>query len=363
MFAAFIILPLCLLRSLKALAPASLVAVGCVAFASFTIVYRGIETIANEGYAEGCCELQTEGAPWADRFEDEDGFDCDAVEDDFATECGCCHDNSLGDERVNAFGRGTDFLAPIGIVVFALNNTIQCPSVFAEIKDPLQDKEGGVPLLQGEEDKEGSKKRREGLMRESIFIAMTIIASFYVVVGAFGYFQFGEDVKSNVLVSYGQNDNFVNVARLCIACLVSTSYPVLQFVGRSMIHDITSPMEKKGSVMPLWKHIGLTLLWVGGTVILSITLDDLGVVVDFIGSTAGVLAMFICPGFLLMVPNGPYAEEPSPEGTILQEKKYELNQCLCVCASPLYEPKTESCAPTTFFVVFNSYLPHTPSRH
>ncbi len=28
----------------------------------------------------------------------------------------------------------------------------------------------------------------------------------------------------------------------------------------------------------------------------SITLEDLGVVLDFIGSTAGVLAMFICPG-------------------------------------------------------------------
>jgi amino acid permease len=330
----FVIYPLCLLRSLKALAPASAVAVFCVSFASLAIVVRGVQTLINSGIAEGCCELQDKSA-WIEEF----GWNCEDVENNISS-CGCCHDNAVGDERIAAFGVGIDFLRPIGIVVFALLTHIQTPSLYAELKDPgldakphvspsclgsipgapLNDSSGTtchVPLLNDKISVEEEQYtisscdlRRELLMRQVIFIAMSAVATFYVTVGSFGYFQFGEDVKSNVLNSYGSDDNFINVARVCICCLVSLTYPVLQVVARSMMHELTSSgkaNEKGGNMeMPLWKHVLLTTCYVSLTIVLGIEIEDLGIVIGALGSIAGVLAMFLFPGFLLVAPNGPY---------------------------------------------------------
>lgn len=322
MFACFLIFPLCCLRSLKALAPASVIAVFCVAFASLAIVIRGIQTISTDGLAEGCCDLVDYK---------EEGFDCDAVIDT-KTECGCCHDANESGDRVRAFGSGVDYVSPIGIVVFALLSHIQAPSVFAELKDPQTGARAGdetnVPLLQlpdgstPADDLQQSKLRREELMTKVVIHSMAVVVVFYVVVGGFGYFQFGRDVESNVLSSYGSNDNYINVARICICCLVSLSYPILHFVARSMIHDLTSPADQQGAEMSNAKHFGLTIIYVALTIVLAIQLTDLGIVVDFIGSTAGVLAMFVLPGLILMVPNGPYSTGPKshPDSYFPEEK-------------------------------------------
>jgi amino acid permease len=329
MFACFLVFPLCCLHSLKALAPASAFAVFCVAFASLAIVIRGIDTISNDGLAEGCCDLV-----------DYVGVDtdCDAVIEN-QIECGCCHDKNESGQRVRAFGSGTDFTSPIGIVVFALLSHIQAPSVFAELKDPQTRARAGdetnVPILQLpphgssipadnhlEQEQEQGKLRREELMTKVIIHAMAVVVVFYLVVGGFGYFQFGRDVESNVLSSYGSDDNYINVARICICCLVSLSYPVLHFVARSMINDLTSPADQRGKEMSNAKHFGLTVIYVALTIVLAIELEDLGVVVDFIGSTAGVLAMFVLPGFILIVPNGPYSTGPKshPDSYFPEEK-------------------------------------------
>jgi hypothetical protein len=60
--------------------------------------------------------------------------------------------------------------------------------------------------------------------------------------------------------------------------------------------------------MSLAKHVLLTFLWVGSSIAIAIEIDDLGVVVDFVGSTSGVIGMFVFPGYILMAPNGPYSE-------------------------------------------------------
>jgi hypothetical protein len=53
-----------------------------------------------------------------------------------------------------------------------------------------------------------------------IYCSMTLIVTFYVTVGFFGYLQFGMDIQGNVLNSFGITDNLINVARVCICCLV-----------------------------------------------------------------------------------------------------------------------------------------------
>ena len=117
---------------------------------------------------------------------------------------------------------------------------------------------------------EQSKLRREAVMHKIIHNAMAFVVLFYVT---------------------------------CMCCLVSVSYPILQFVARSMIHDLTSSKDDHGSEMSNVKHFGLTICYVSLTIVLSINITDLGIVIDFIGSTAGILAAFILPGYILMVPN------------------------------------------------------------
>jgi hypothetical protein len=90
-----------------------------------------------------------------------------------------------------------------------------------------------------------------------------------------------------------------------------------------MIHGLTASKEELagGSEMSNRKHYGLTAVYVSLTIVLAINLTDLGIVVDFIGSTAGVLAAFILPGFILMVPNGPYSAAPCHTDSHLPDER------------------------------------------
>ena len=279
------IFPLCCVRSLKSLAPGSLCGIVCVVITTCIMIYKSIHVIMTKGV-----------------FGEEEG------------ECG--DDYSMNERRI---------IAPVGLIVFAFSNHVQTPSLFAELKDPhsherreflLQHENADVievgALLQHENadaiEVGAVKSRRRAAMKNVVYIATSVVATLYVAIGVSGYLVFGKCVdKSNVLNSFANDDNPIVVARICMCCLLSVSFPVVLLVARSMIHSLTSPAEEQGSEMSAFKHVGITIFFVASTSITAIFVEEVAVAVSFIGSTGGILSMFALPAYLIMVPNGPYA--------------------------------------------------------
>jgi len=267
---------------------------------------------------------------------------CDDLMNHIAS-CGCCRDAE--EPVVSAFGSGMNFVTPVGIIIFALMSHIQAPAIFAELEDPASDsvdediaeyflvtspRSSFIGSSFDGHEAERSKQRREESFRSIICVATSVVAFFYAAVGIFGYIQFGAGVQSNILNSYGETDDtMIIIARLCICCLVSLSYPILQLVSRSMIYDlvdIVMPSRPSGAPkissvdMPLWTHLVLTTMFVGSTIALALQFDDLGAVLSLIGATAGVLAMFMVPGYLLVAPGGPYSVKEAAGGTYIKKR-------------------------------------------
>jgi amino acid permease len=276
------IFPLCFVRSLKSLAPASLCGIVCAVIMTCIMIYKSIAVIMSSKGVFGECNL-----------------------------------DSMSDTP--------NPVAPVGLIVFAFANHVSTPSLFAELKDPhshehreflLQHENADVievgALLQYENvdviEVGAGKSRRKAAMKNVVYVATLVVATLYVAIGVSGYLVFGICVdKSNVLNSFDEDDGLIVVAKICMCCLLSVSFPIVQLVAKSMIHSLTSPAEELGMEMSAFKHVGITIFFVASTSIMANFVEELAVAVSFIGATGGILSMFALPAYLIMVQNGPYA--------------------------------------------------------
>ena len=60
----------------------------------------------------------------------------------------------------------------------------------------------------------------------------------YGAIGTFGYLQFGDEIKSNIISNYKHGSASIDIARIGIAITAIVSYPVNLFPARSAILDI-----------------------------------------------------------------------------------------------------------------------------
>ena len=76
------------------------------------------------------------------------------------------------------------------------------------------------------------KKRTIGQFARVITGALIIATVTYVMTGIYGSLTFGDQVCSDVLLSYDAGNVTVTIARVMILCNMLTSYPILHFCGR-----------------------------------------------------------------------------------------------------------------------------------
>ncbi|KAL3697453.1 hypothetical protein R1sor_011529 [Riccia sorocarpa] len=220
------------------------------------------------------------------------------------------------------------------IVVFAFHCHIQVVPVFAELAPNPRPFFGGGrgelkdPLLEAEavtRSQPGRRSERVKRMDAVILVSMTICFVGYCLVGEFGYLIFPE-VESDVLKSFGNSNPFMVFARYGMAVVAMVCYPPHSHPARSILDDAWKAVVNAPADVFSWtRHIVITMFFFLATLGVALAVTDLGTVFSLVGSTGGVLVVFIIPGVLLIrgiysPPSGDTAQSDEEEGGLLRRR-------------------------------------------
>ncbi|XP_057569601.1 putative sodium-coupled neutral amino acid transporter 8 [Hippopotamus amphibius kiboko] len=128
----------------------------------------------------------------------------------------------------------------------------------------------------------------------------------YSLTGVYGFLTFGTDVSADILMSYPGNDGVIIVARVLFAVSIVTVYPIVLFLGRSVMQDFwrrgcrwaRGPQALAEPSGP-WVRMPLTALWVTVTLAMALFLPDLSEIIGLIGGVSSFF-IFIFPGLCLI---------------------------------------------------------------
>lgn len=156
--------------------------------------------------------------------------------------------------------------------------------------------------------------------RMNIVIGTSIgsAALIYEIIAVFGYLTFGSKVGANIIAMYPSTSLFIAVGQLAIAILVMFSYPLqvhpcrncldkvfhaghVQYKrvpaaeGETEEEEIVDEHGGSPDMSPL-KHTLLTVAIITSGFIIAYFVDDLQMVLSFVGSTGSTTISFILPG-------------------------------------------------------------------
>lgn len=161
------------------------------------------------------------------------------------------------------------------------------------------------------------------LERTSIvtFTSVLSCAFVYLFVGLVGYFSFGAHVGNNVMAMYPDKGLFVGLGKLCVVLLAITSYPMQLYPSRASLLSLSRSWSYKptirtnedgtevvpllpeeshsvvDSMSSLWFY-GVTLAEILSGVLIALLIDDLSIVLGFVGALGSTTISFIVPAYV-----------------------------------------------------------------
>ncbi|KAI0046216.1 hypothetical protein FA95DRAFT_1520510 [Auriscalpium vulgare] len=168
--------------------------------------------------------------------------------------------------------------------------------------------------------------------RMNIVIATSIGSATltYEIIAVFGYLTFGSKVSANIIAMYPSTSLFIAVGQLAIAILVMFSYPlqvhpcrncldkVFHFgtpaakpvAGDEEVEEVEDEHGVHAEMSPL-KHTVLTTAIIASGFTIAYFVDDLQMVLSFVGATGSTTISFILPGLFYwqMTRNDPSASK------------------------------------------------------
>uniref|UniRef100_A0A3B1K9S2 Solute carrier family 38 member 8 n=1 Tax=Astyanax mexicanus TaxID=7994 RepID=A0A3B1K9S2_ASTMX len=118
-------------------------------------------------------------------------------------------------------------------------------------------------------------------------MSMIFCLLIYTLTGVFGFLTFGPLVASDILMSYPGDDVVMIIARLLFGISIFTIYPIILLLGRSVTYRSTSQSRRC--------RVGLTVLWIGVTLLIAVYVPDMSDVISVIGGISAFF-IFIFPG-------------------------------------------------------------------
>ncbi|KAG2011780.1 vacuolar amino acid transporter 5, variant 4 [Coprinopsis cinerea AmutBmut pab1-1] len=161
--------------------------------------------------------------------------------------------------------------------------------------------------------KDNSQKRMNIIIGGSIGAAVLT----YEVVAVIGYLTFGSTVGANIIAMYPSTSLFVALGQLAIVVMVMFSYPLQVHPCRNCLDKILHPDthhkpktavgegeddveddddDHAHATMSPLKHTILSSLIIGFGFTIAYLVDDLQLVLSFVGSTGSTTISFILPG-------------------------------------------------------------------
>eukprot|EP00605_Chrysophyceae_sp_TOSAG23-4_P002627 GSChrysophyteH1.ASY1.ANO1.2899.1 assembled CDS len=135
----------------------------------------------------------------------------------------------------------------------------------------------------------------------SVFVASIGTAIVvYIVMASAGYLAFGDTVKSNILVSY-PNNNITSTARIFVSIVVAFHYPLQAHPARrsmlSLITHLAGEQAEPTEYSVYWRrYSGCMVLFLGLSVAIALSVADLGLMLSLVGATGSTAISFILPG-------------------------------------------------------------------
>ncbi|VEU23394.1 DEKNAAC104537 [Brettanomyces naardenensis] len=168
-----------------------------------------------------------------------------------------------------------------------------------------------------------------------VYVSMSITVALFFTVSLFGYLNFGNAIKGNIILMYG--DNFYsNLGRLLLVLMVLLSFPLMFHPARvscnniycaikgwllegdskendeqsplldAAVHDqdpITVESQEGDNIgeqdvpLPDSRFIWLTVLMLIVAYCISVSLNSFELILSLVGATGGVLISYVLPGF------------------------------------------------------------------
>jgi len=146
----------------------------------------------------------------------------------------------------------------------------------------------------------------------------------YEVIGILGYLTFGSTVGANIIAMYPSTSLFIAIGQLAIVILVLFSYPLQVhpcrnsldkvFHAADVVKPLTAAVDDDGDdidddsvaefddhaagEMTPFKHTLLTAVVISSGFMIAFYVNDLQLVLSFVGSTGSTTISFILPGLL-----------------------------------------------------------------
>nr|XP_010978843.1 putative sodium-coupled neutral amino acid transporter 8 [Camelus dromedarius] len=150
--------------------------------------------------------------------------------------------------------------------------------------------------------------RNRGLAHWALVSTLSLLGCclVYSLTGVYGFLTFGTEVSADILMSYPGNDGVIIVARVLFAISIVTVYPIVLFLGRSVMQDfwrrscccVCGP-QALADPSGTWVRLPLTVLWVTVTLAMALFLPDLSEIIGIIGGISSFF-IFIFPGLCLI---------------------------------------------------------------
>ncbi|KAK5614208.1 hypothetical protein CRENBAI_007867 [Crenichthys baileyi] len=134
----------------------------------------------------------------------------------------------------------------------------------------------------------------------SMFFCLLI----YTLTGVYGFLTFGQDVASDILMSYPGNDVVMIISRLLFGISIITIYPIILLLGRSVILNLVLRVQRnrRGVVTHSFEsrcRVVLTVAWIFFTLLIAMFVPDMADVISVIGGISAFF-IFIFPGLCLV---------------------------------------------------------------
>ncbi len=133
----------------------------------------------------------------------------------------------------------------------------------------------------------------------------------YTIVAIAGFYTYGTEVDSNILISYPSRfilhsflsltieTSLTSVARLFVSLLVAFSYPILAHPGRNSILGLWRSLDSDEDAWikhNRFRYVVVTVGLLASSFIVALFVTDLGIIFSFVGATGATMISFILPG-------------------------------------------------------------------
>jgi len=163
------------------------------------------------------------------------------------------------------------YLDAFPFFTFAYQCHPQIPPIYSELKDKSVKK-----------------------MSYIVSAAMIVESFIYISIGVLGYVAFGSDTKANIIDNYASDDIPMTIVRATMIVHFLSAIPINFLPIRIHFYQFLniSKLEQE----KLWIHITTTTGLLGICVFLAIVAPGASVFFSLVGSTCGVVIIFVFPG-------------------------------------------------------------------